>query len=326
MDEKHNEMDKLILSCLEQKADKETYDRVWQWARQSPQNERHYRKMQDVFIASHLLDPIDNTQQERVWKQLMEKIKIRRKTTSNLRIITRWVAAAAFIVFVYLIGSQISGHMGSTGQHIITSDFNKQLFVVLNDGSKIWLNKDTRLSYSKDYGKKKREVYLTGEAYFEIAKDVSKPFVLKTRHMDINVLGTQFNVKAFDNDPETVTTLVEGSIRIQTSENEKIILQPGQQLCYETNSKKIKVHDVHSEQYTEWKNHQIVFNEELFENVLTRLEKEYNLVIHLQNEKLANRKITAKFDANEKPEKILSILQSSLSFKYFIENDTINIK
>jgi ferric-dicitrate binding protein FerR (iron transport regulator) len=56
------------------------------------------------------------------------------------------------------------------------------------------------------------------------------------------------------------------------------------------------------------------------------LEEEYNLVIHLQNEKLANRKITAKFDANEKPEKILSILQSSLSFKYFIENDTINIK
>ncbi|MDR3061035.1 MAG: FecR family protein, partial [Dysgonamonadaceae bacterium] len=164
MDEKHNEINELIISCLEQKADKETYDRVEQWARQSPQNERYYREMQEVFMASHLLDSIDNIQQERVWKQLLEKIKIRRKITSRLRRITRWAAAAAFVVLAYFTGSLLSDYMGSSGQHTTASTFDKQLFVVLNDGSKIWLNKDTRLTYPKDYGKKQREVYLTGEA------------------------------------------------------------------------------------------------------------------------------------------------------------------
>lgn len=164
----------------------------------------------------------------------------------------------------------------------LTTALGQQYQVLLPDGTKVWLNNASSLKYPVCFNNtKKREVELTGEAYFEVAKNARHPFIVKTEQQEITVLGTHFNVNAYNNEPELKTTLLEGSIQINAKDLERVI-KPGEQATWSNNQLKVK--EIDTELAVAWKNNQFMFESEGIENIMRRIERWYNVKVEYSGE------------------------------------------
>jgi len=149
-----------------------------------------------------------------------------------------------------------------------------QYQVNLPDGSKVWLNAASSLKFHADFSKaEKRDVILTGEAYFEVAKDKHKPFTVSTGRQSLEVLGTHFNVSAYANDNSTKTTLIEGAVSI-TSSHDRVLLKPGQQAELIGS---LKVSDVDAEESIAWKKGYFSFDDEELESIMKKISRWYDV-------------------------------------------------
>ncbi|MFC5281944.1 FecR family protein [Pedobacter alpinus] len=156
--------------------------------------------------------------------------------------------------------------------------------VELSDGTKVWLNADSRLRYPVDFEKDKRVVELEGEAYFEVAKMSEKPFIVKTENQEVKVLGTHFNINSYGYDKGIKTTLLEGSIMVsRTLKNggmrnpQSRMLVPGEQSYVSENLKAISVKKVNTTEAVDWKEGLFIFNDEPIQSITKRLEKWYSV-------------------------------------------------
>jgi len=151
----------------------------------------------------------------------------------------------------------------------------QQYQLVLPDGSKVWLNSASSITYPTSFsGMRNRAVKLTGEAYFEVAKDRSRPFIVKTGEQEVEVLGTHFNVNAYNDENATRTTLLEGSVKV-TNKNGQGILKPGQQAA--VNGGALVISKVNTSESVAWKNGDFRFDNEHFDSVLRQLSRWYNV-------------------------------------------------
>jgi ferric-dicitrate binding protein FerR (iron transport regulator) len=158
--------------------------------------------------------------------------------------------------------------------------------VTLPDGSKVWMNGDSRISFNKDFTSTDRNVEFEGEGYFEITKDTLKEFNVITKGMIVQVHGTSFNLEAFSGE-DIITTLVEGKVALQTPSGDMIsYLKPGQQSVVQANGKSALITEVDTEQYTSWKNGYISFKNQSIGEIVPRLERLYNIDIIIQNERV----------------------------------------
>jgi transmembrane sensor len=143
--------------------------------------------------------------------------------------------------------------------------------VSLPDGSQVWLNAASSITYSANFeGQQNREIALTGEAYFEVAKDPNHAFIVHTPNQDITVLGTHFNISSYADDPAPVTTLLQGSIKVSDK-----ILKPGEQATYINNQ--LLISDANTEEAVAWKNGYFRFNGEKLTSVMRKLARWYNI-------------------------------------------------
>ncbi|MBD1362677.1 FecR family protein [Mucilaginibacter sp. ZT4R22] len=150
--------------------------------------------------------------------------------------------------------------------------------LVLPDGSIAWLNAASRLVFPSTFrGQKQREVELTGEAYFEVAKNKAVPFIVKSRGQQVQVLGTHFNIKSYEDEPVTRTTLLEGSVRVNST-----LLEPGQQA--EKTAAGVYVVTADIDEVMGWKNNYIVFQDEKIENIMRKISRWYDVEVVYEGE------------------------------------------
>ncbi len=164
--------------------------------------------------------------------------------------------------------------------------------VVLEDGTKVYLNSSSTLEYPTSFTGDSRQVVLEGEAYFEVTHDPDKPFIVKTSDMNIVVRGTSFNVNAYSDYKTTRTTLVNGKIEVECSGNTHIVL-PGQQIVFEKETKSIKIEDVDTELYASWKNGFYKFNDTRLEDILTTLSLWYDVDVIYADESVKELRFTS---------------------------------
>ncbi|HTG56958.1 MAG TPA: FecR domain-containing protein, partial [Niabella sp.] len=217
--------------------------------------------------------------------------------------------------------------------------------LVLPDGTKVWVNADSRLSYKKDFGNTVRDVYLTGEAYFDVVKDKKRPFIVHTDNIDIKVLGTAFNVRAYGDEKNTQTTLLRGAIEVllKKNENKTLLLAPNEKMIVRNTAAQShlnklpegdlpeiellklaprKVDSLSVE--TEWTHNRLVFEQETLTDIIPVLERWYNITIELKNKQDAGLLYRGKFE-NDSLEDVLESLRMIGNFSYKIQKDKVVI-
>jgi len=177
--------------------------------------------------------------------------------------------------------------------------------VRLPDGTRVWLNAASSLHYPTSMSQARRVVELTGEAYFEVAHNKAKPFVVVTASQDIEVLGTHFNVNSYQDEINTVTTLIEGSVKVST-EKQQMLLKPGQQSIGTDNRLKVLTADM--EQALAWKNGQIRFSNATLEEILKQAARWYNIDIRY-NGTLPVVKLTGAISRSDNMDVLLKLLE-----------------
>ena len=209
--------------------------------------------------------------------------------------------------------------------------YGKRFQLQLSDGTAVHLNAGTTLRYPvKFIAGEKRTVFLEGEAYFEVAKDKAHPFVVNADQLNVQVLGTHFNVSSYPEDDVTDVVLVEGSVGLYTAnENfdatKNTVLNPGEKGRLHKNDNSITTKPVATKIYTAWINGELVFRDMTFNNICRKLERKYNVTIVNQNPKLAKQKFNASFK-NEPIDKVLGYFTELSSFDYTIKKNIITIK
>jgi len=200
--------------------------------------------------------------------------------------------------------------------------------MVLPDGSVIFLNSDSRIKYSIEGANKIREVFLDGEAWFQVEKNKKKPFVVHTPVYDVYVTGTRFNVKAYNTDSDITTTLEEGEVKIDPaghfSTSESITLKPGEQAALNIESKNIAVKTVNTKWFTSWKDNKLIFVNMRLNELIIVLERKYGVEIEVKNKSI----LDYHYDGTIKNETILEILEiikKTLPINYKIVGQKIEI-
>jgi hypothetical protein len=207
----------------------------------------------------------------------------------------------------------------------------KRFELQLSDGTIVHLNSGTTLKYPvKFIAGENRQVFLDGEAFFDVAKDKKHPFVVNADRLNVRVLGTHFNVSSYPEDDLADVVLVEGSVGMynaseQFNADKNTILKPGYKGSFNKNNSRINTKEVNTDMYTSWMNGGLMFRDMSFNNICKKLERRYDVIIINKNNKLANEKFNASF--GDKPiEKVLTYFKDVYGFDYTTKNNVITIK
>ena len=207
--------------------------------------------------------------------------------------------------------------------NVLTTSKQGNIKIVLYDGSLVWLNAGSELRYPNTFVENQRVVYLKGEAYFDVTKDRSHPFIVKTISSEISVLGTSFNVNAREN--SCVTTLVEGRVRMKHGIKDSVELRAGQQ-AWVAGTEKIRVQEVDTRYYTSWMNNMFAFRETSLREIATVLEDWYECKCRFESAALENIPYTTMVERYPDVDSVLQLLAGTGDFRYTRIGDIIIIK
>ena len=213
----------------------------------------------------------------------------------------------------------------------VTVPFGNKTTLVLADGTKVWLNAGSRFAFPQSFIGEKREVFLEGEAYFEVSKNKNQPFIVSTQKIDVEVLGTKFNLSAYQSDNFCETVLLEGAVKVQDNGklfNDKLDLIPNQKATYYTDKKELMRSSApDAEMYISWINGWYQFSNENLIIVLDKLERYYNVrFVHDQATISKALPISGKLDLKESLNEIMSVLSKVAKINYQISGNEIIIK
>ncbi|WP_165835998.1 FecR family protein [Marinifilum breve] len=194
--------------------------------------------------------------------------------------------------------------------------------LVLADGTKVWLNSESSLRYPVQFVGNKRKVELTGEAYFEVTHNPSKPFVIESHDTEIKVLGTSFNVSAYDDEEHISTTLVEGSVELSCLGN-KELLKPGFQATVKKGDNRFKVEKVNTTLYTSWKDGVFRYKDQSLEEICHQLSRWYNVEFFFTNHKYREYRFTGAAKKNKSLNFTLELIEKMADVQFAIKDDKI---
>ncbi len=239
---------------------------------------------------------------------------------------TRITAAAVILVSIFYTSYSI--FWKTPNQLSVHANPGHKIILELSDGSRVFLNSGSQLHYPQYFKGDKREVRLSGEAFFEVTNNTEKPFVVHTLHTNVFVLGTSFNIKAYENESTRITVMT-GKVRVAMSEKEKneeniVLLMPNEQVIYNTDTSSFTKNSIEDNYYSMWKDGILKFDENKLKEVTTILERWYNVKIKLVNEPLEDYRLVGEYkDASLRS--ILESLKFTLNVDYKFTNSGIII-
>ena len=200
----------------------------------------------------------------------------------------------------------------------------ERFLVQLSDGTKVWINSESALRYPAYFGKNIREVEARGNVYFEVAKDSTRPFVVASRELTTEVLGTRFEVNTYGDRDEVSATLVEGSVRVGVG-SRFVVIKPNQQFTFNTKSGTIKVNEVDAARKVMWKDGILVIDNEAFRDVVWKLERWYGVSIVNETGLVFTQSFSGEFD-REDIHMAIESLCTNLNITYMMGKDRIILK
>ena len=376
---------KLIIKFLTGESTEAESVLINQWLNENKENKKSFDEVEFLWKASGITQNLNEDGKKNDWNIILDKIgktteyqllkskdqqpetpkafgdKTKKVIYSFLRIAAVFILAFSLSYTFFYFNSKTSYKESLAYNKLITNRGQKS-HLILSDGTKIWLNSESSLKYPSVFDKKKREVILTGEAYFEVQKGANnEPFIDKTSDIDIKVTGTSFNVMAYPHEDIIETTLVEGLVTLYRADKElpnvqPVYLKPNQKatlikkgsqitlskikvdkptLAISTKTTQNKASEekeqivispkVDIEPHTAWKDDQLIFTSESLENICYKLERWFDVEIKITDDELREFCYTGKFINKESLSQVLEIIGMTTSIKYTYDKNLIII-
>ncbi|OUN66087.1 FecR family protein [Butyricimonas sp. An62] len=196
-----------------------------------------------------------------------------------------------------------------------------ECMIKLDDGTKVWVNAETKLKYPVAFVGDRREVVLEGEAFFDVAKN-EKPFIVKTSFGDVRVLGTAFGISAYASEPESYTTLVRGKVSVEREGGKPVVILPGEQVVTSKDGKMMK-QKVDVEEFVGWKDGIYVFKEKSLGEIMKTLERWYNISVDFQDKSLVDLPFTGNLKRYDDINVFFDALTRTGDMKYRVEGNQV---
>lgn len=274
----NNHIDILISRYLMGNASSQEIEELFNWIKLRNENKRYFHRQQDIWAVLNPAMDIDDVNTDNAEQRVLRKTGIAANKRSFFkRFIFFWsrIAAVAVLPLIAIIGFLILRTMdGSALDDVtITTAFGSMSTTNLPDGSAVWLNANSSLTYSPNMNNGTRDVFLHGEAYFKVRSDATHPFNVRTPYITVTAKGTEFNVNAYDSTASV--TLVNGRVDVDVDE-QSLHLNPGEHLAI-TDGKPVINDNIDTAKYCCWRNGMLIFEDEPLLNICNRLQQMYDV-------------------------------------------------
>ena len=320
-------IDDLILGYLNHRLTEPELAEMLAWIESSEANKLYFNEILDIWKTSdyshHFFDSISAYQRFRERFILNQK-----KKPSQYWRFTRW---AAIFILAFSLGAIsyyfLNNKKQTVNQYTLYVPYGAKTRMELPDKSVVWLNAGSTLKYSQDFGKKNRQLFLEGEGYFEVTKNPANPFIVNTEQISVKVLGTEFNVNAYKEEKQLNVTLLHGSVQMTTiyQPDKVVILAPGQRAVIDKVANTVVVKETEVSQSIGWTQGQLTFDEELFGQIVRRLEREYNVTIDVTKPELNDLHFYGNFKQAQTIEEIFDIMTADKNFHYSKKGNKITV-
>ena len=221
----NNLSEEIIAKFLMGKCTEEELVQVNLWIKESDENARKLFRMEEIYHLGKEKHTVSPKRMDQAERSLYKRLAIEEAKQNRTLAIHRWMKYAAIITVILLTGTGITYWIGQNAlinnkMIAVASEGNVEE-IVLPDGTKVWLNQSAVLKYPREFSDKERNVYLEGEAYFEVTKNKAKPFIVQSEAMQVRVLGTTFNFKSSKACKSAEATLIEGEIEVKGNNDKK---------------------------------------------------------------------------------------------------------
>lgn len=298
-----------------------------QWLRANDLKKEKEQMFEELWTES---PPVYTLQTMEDWQALQQRITsaVPQKNRFHIR---SWQKYVAVILLIVATGF-ISHFLTNKNKLIQSAEFveffvpnGDSQYVKLADGTEVWVNAGSLLVYPEDFTGGNRSVFLSGEATFTVTHDMEKPFFVKTQHIEVEVFGTVFTVKSYPNDLYTSATLETGSVSVGVKPAllDKTILKPSEQLTYSHTDHNVSVQKIDMDLYRMERKGYLIFEDVSFRELLTTLERKYNVVIHYDAQQYKDHKYNVKFAPDETIEDAMNVLGQLIGITYKINKDVI---
>lgn len=354
----------LIIRFLEGRTSSEENNRLEEWKNASKENEEHFNAMRNIWLISLSAPTTTKSGQSEDIDELKTEYKKLHKRIQpfTFKMYFKPLVVAASIILALFIGTKINSVVPESS--FLTQNDSLRFesvkgsisIITLPDGSKIWLNSNTDIAYSNSsYNKEERVIELDGEAFFDVVTDPEKPFIVKTKGIEVKATGTSFNVRAYSEDPDVTTTLVEGILHIEGVDKNNhpfnMEVQPNQTITYfpEENLTKedldflpvhalpsqstlnaqsipaVKMENIDTKVFTSWKDKRWMIENDKFAVLKNKLERRFNVVFVLEDEAVKEYRFSGSFETETIGE-VMQILKHTIPIDYRIEKGIISVK
>ena len=317
-------MDHLSLSrILSGEANSEEKEAFYHGLSENRADEELFYEIKSLWIRSSMQNKEMDIEAE--YLEFLAKIQqpAQNRTYSIGKLVLKY---AAIVLFMLAIGG-VSGYYFS-GRNIEIASSGMQKFsalkgsvsiVELADGTKIWLNSGSRLTYREDPKGKQRLAELTGEAFFEVTHNENSPFLIKAGKLTIRDLGTTFNIKAYPTDNQIETSLVEGEAEILNSKGSSLcLLKPGDNATYTSATEKIEIKPIAKIVLSAWREGKFVIRDQRLEDIFKEVSRWYDVEFRFENEKFKDYRYTGNIKKSTTAQHILKMLKLTTHFNYRI--------
>lgn len=325
----------LLIRYLSGNCNDDECESLLMWVETSEDNKRHFAEMKNSWVISNInTDKLNQDETNHSFQSVLNKIQNSENSSENNspKISIFWRVAAAVIITVgltslinYIVWKEPEKKLA---YNELSVPSGQQAQLTLADGTRIWLNSKSKLIYPGEFSSKTREVILEGEGYFQVSHNPDKPFIVKTSHLDVKVLGTSFNITNYSDEDKISFALESGSISLldKGTENSKLKLKPTDLAVFSKTTHDIQLSKGDADIYKSWLKGQFKFRNLSFEDIARRLGRNFNVQFVFVNEKIKTIKYNGSFYNYEPLHQILKIMQTNSAFRYRIVKDKVFIE
>lgn len=321
MDKDRFDIDALITNRLLGTISEEESMFLDDWIEQSIENRRLYSEQKKLWNLFEIHQKVQRIDERRAYQKISNQIFSRKRIN-----FLGWMQRVAAILLLpviamsvfYFYSEQTSHNQFTTVYNTVETPLGMRSSLTLPDGTKVWLNAGSSISYPVLFARGSRTISLTGEAYFEVKKDKSWPFVVSTKDMNIMVSGTTFNCNAYPENDQVQTVLVEGEVTlVNQSSTELATMHPGELATFNSSNQQITKTKTDLQKYVAWKSGKLMFRDDKMNKVVEKLERWYNVEFEIEDHEIANYVYTATF-VDESLDQVLKMLTLSAPIRYTI--------